>query len=116
MPRNIVTHLFDRSGIHDRICCFGEHEGIDRAKVMIEIQKEVLLVLDEALSLGGRTERFTSETLLLGAISELDSMAIVSVLTMLEERFDIEVDDDELDGSVFETVGGLVDFVRQKLT
>jgi acyl carrier protein len=75
----------------------------------------VLAVLDEVLGLRGRSEEFSAETPLLGAIPELDSMAVVSVITMLEERFDFIVDDDEIDGSTFESVGSLVSFVNQKL-
>lgn len=77
--------------------------------------KEVTRVLDEVLSLGGRAAAFTRNTPLLGAIPELDSMAVVTLITTLEERFDIVVDDDEIDGSVFETVGSLADFIGRKL-
>jgi acyl carrier protein len=36
------------------------------------------------------------------------------VLTALEDRFGFEVEDDEIDGSTFATVGSLVEFVRGK--
>ncbi len=52
---------------------------------------------------------------LLGAIPEFDSMAVVTVLTELEEKFGFFVDDDEIDAEIFETVGSLVEFVEQKL-
>ncbi len=81
----------------------------------MEVQAQVLQVLDETLSLGGRALRFTADTQLLGAIPELDSMAVVSLLTTLEERFGIVVDDDEIEGATFATVGSLVDFVAGKL-
>ena len=81
----------------------------------MDIQKEVLSVLDETLSLRGQSAAFSADTPLLGAIPEIDSMAVVSILTALEERFDFIVDDDEIDGTVFETVGALVQFVEQKL-
>ena len=81
----------------------------------LDIQKEVLTVLDETLSLRGTSATFSADTPLLGAIPEIDSMAVVSILTALEERFDFFVDDDEIDGTVFETVGSLVEFVEQKL-
>lgn len=80
----------------------------------MEVQEEVLIVLDEALSLGGRARRFGRGTHLLGAIPELDSMAIVAVLNGLEERFGLAIDDD-LDGETFATVGSLVDFVQARL-
>ena len=78
-------------------------------------EHEVLATIDEALSLQGRSKEFTADTPLLGALPELDSMAVVTVVTSLEERFDFVVDDDELDAQVFETVGSLVDFVDGKL-
>jgi acyl carrier protein len=81
----------------------------------LDIQKEVLSVLDETLSLRGTSTTFSANTPLLGAIPEIDSMAVVSILTALEERFDFLVDDDEIDGTIFETVGALVQFVEQKL-
>lgn len=81
----------------------------------MNVMNDVLAVLDEVLSLNGRTSGFTRETHLLGAIPELDSMAVVSLITSLEDRFDVVVDDDEIDGSTFASVGSLVDFVSAKL-
>ena len=78
-------------------------------------QKEILSLLDEILSLNGRSAGFTSDTPLLGAIPELDSMAVVALLTQLEERFGFAVDDDEIDGATFATVGSLVEFVDRKI-
>jgi acyl carrier protein len=81
----------------------------------MDVQALVLQVLDETLSLRGRALRFTADTHLMGAIPELDSMAVVSLLTTLEERFGIVVDDDEIDGATFATVGSLAGFVSGKL-
>lgn len=81
----------------------------------MNVEQEVLNVLDEVLSLGGRSAGFTRETHLLGAIPELDSMAVVSFLTTLEERLGVTVDDDAIDGATFATVGSLVDFVSALL-
>lgn len=81
----------------------------------MNIETEVLRLLDEVLSLGGRTAAFTRQTSLLGSIPELDSMAVVSLLTSLEEQLGLTVDDDEIDGETFGTVGTLVDFVAAKL-
>ena len=77
--------------------------------------QEVKRVLDEVLSLGGRSASFDSNTPLLGAIPELDSMAVVTLITTLEEQFGLVVDDDDIDGSTFATVGSLSDFVAAKL-
>lgn len=81
----------------------------------MNISQEVLRVVDEVLSLNGRTATFTRDTPLLGAIPELDSMAVVTLITSLEEQFGLVVDDDDIDGSTFATVGSLTDFVSSKL-
>lgn len=78
-------------------------------------EKEVLSLLDEILSLNGRAKEFVASTPLLGAIPELDSMAVVALIGGLEERFGFTVDDDEIEGSTFATVGSLVEFVDGKL-
>lgn len=77
----------------------------------MDVLKEVLRAIDDVLSLQGRALSFDRDTHLLGAIPELDSMAVVSMITTLEERFDIVIDDDEIDGSTFATVGSVTDFV-----
>ncbi len=77
----------------------------------MNVQKEVLQALDDVLSLDGRSAGFDRDTPLLGAMAELDSMAVVTLITTLEERLGIAVSDDEIDGSTFESVGSLVDFV-----
>lgn len=77
--------------------------------------REVLRILDEVLSLGGRSAKFSADTPLLGAIPEFDSMAVVSLITALEERLGIMIDDDEIDGQTFATVGTLTAFVSAKL-
>jgi acyl carrier protein len=80
----------------------------------MDVTKEVINVLDEVLSLGGRSSTFDRGTPLLGAIPELDSMAVATLLTTLEERLGIVVDDD-LDGNTFATVGSLADYVSERL-
>ena len=81
----------------------------------MEIDREVLNVLDDVLSLRGRTSTFGPHTQLLGAVPELDSMAVAGLITSLEERFGVTIGDDEIDGATFETVGSLVKFVKEKL-
>jgi acyl carrier protein len=81
----------------------------------MDVVREVTRLLDEVLSLNGRAAAFTRDTHLLGAIPELDSMAVVSLITALEDRFGVVVDDDDIDGATFATVGSLVDFVGGRL-
>lgn len=77
--------------------------------------RHVLTLLDDSLSLNGQSASFDRDTPLLGALPELDSMAVATLLTAMEETFGIAIGDDEIDGSVFATVGSLADFIEQKL-
>jgi acyl carrier protein len=61
------------------------------------------------------TLAFTENSPLLGALPELDSMAVVTLLTSLEEHFGFIVDDDEISADTFATLGSLTAFVEQKL-
>ncbi len=82
----------------------------------MQVADELKTILDDVLSLGGRARGFVADTPLLGAIPELDSMAVVALITAIEERFGIEIADDEIDGSVFATLGSLQGFVEQLTT
>lgn len=78
-------------------------------------EQKVKQVLSTVLNLGDRVARFDATTPLLGAVPELDSMAVVSVLTALEDKFGFTIDDDEIDGRTFASMGNLVAFVEGKL-
>ena len=82
----------------------------------LDVQREVLKVLDEVLSLNGRASAMRRDSPLLGVIPELDSMAVVTLITTLEDRFGFTIADDDLDASAFTTVGSLTDFVAERLT
>ncbi|GAB5488658.1 MAG: acyl carrier protein [Parasphingorhabdus sp.] len=58
---------------------------------------------------------FDADTELFGALPELDSMAVAGLLTELEDRLDILIEDDEVDGELFETFGNLVAFAEMKV-
>jgi acyl carrier protein len=77
--------------------------------------EQVRTLLDRALGLGGRAERFDADTPLLGSLPELDSMAVVTLITAIEEHYGVVVDDDEVEAETFETLGSLTDFVDRKL-
>lgn len=77
--------------------------------------EEVKNILSDVLSLGERRDSLNEDSILLGNLPELDSMAVVNVITALEEHFGITVDDDEISASTFETLGSLTRFVEQKL-
>ena len=76
---------------------------------------DVKVVLCDALQLGARGQAMNAATPLLGAIPELDSMAVVHVITALEDQFGIAVADDEMEAATFATLGSLSAFVEQKL-
>jgi len=75
----------------------------------------VKAILRDTLNLGSRAEKLTADSPLLGGIPEFDSMAVVTVVTMIEDELGITIDDDELSADVFATVGSLVAFVARKL-
>lgn len=77
--------------------------------------EEVKNILSDVLNLGERKNFLTEDSNLLGSLPELDSMAVVNVITAMEEHFDIAVDDDEISATTFETLGSLTRFVEQKL-
>lgn len=81
----------------------------------MDIERETLVVLDSVLGLQGRSGGFSARTRLLGALPELDSMAVAALLAGLEDHFGIRVADDEVDGALFATVGSLAAFVQRKL-
>lgn len=72
-------------------------------------------ILRDTLTLGDRANALTANSPLLGGIPEFDSMAVVNVLTTLEDEFGITVADDEVSADVFETLGTLTAFVDRKL-
>ena len=75
---------------------------------------EICQILTEVLGLESSRVQLTEQTALLGELPEFDSMAVVSVLTALEEQSDIIIEDAEIDASVFETVGTLTAFISAK--
>ena len=75
----------------------------------------VLEILETELALNGCAAAFTADTPLLGALPELDSMAVIGLINAMQERFGFYIEDDEIDGSAFATVGAMVGFVENKL-
>ncbi len=77
--------------------------------------EDVKQILIDVLSLGEAGKALVPASPLLGSIPELDSMAVVNLITALEEHFGITVDDDEISADTFETLGSLTAFVTGKL-
>lgn len=74
----------------------------------------VKIILGEVLGLGSGARALTRDSALLGALPELDSMAVVQLLAALEEHYGFTIDDDEISARTFATVGTLADFVADK--
>lgn len=77
--------------------------------------EEVAGIVNSSLQLGNRGIEPDPSVMLLGSLPELDSMAVVTLITALEDHYDIVVDDDELSAETFETLGTLTGFVSQKV-
>lgn len=81
------------------------------------IDSKLRKVLEDVLGLKpGQADGFTDNTGLFGDLPELDSMAVAGLLTEMEDRLDIIIDEDEIDGELFETYGNLLNFAIAKQT
>ncbi|WP_423142268.1 acyl carrier protein [Parablastomonas sp. CN1-191] len=73
-------------------------------------------ILAEVLGLDAdRVAGFDADTGLFGDLPELDSMAVAGLLTEMEDRLGIVIDDDEVDGEMLETYGALLAFAEAKV-
>ena len=81
-----------------------------------EIDTTLRALLADVLGLEpARIARFDEATELFGALPELDSMAVATLLTGIEERFAVLIEDDDVDAEDFATFGTLLAFVRRKV-
>ena len=82
----------------------------------IPIDDRLRAILRDALGIDAtRAAALAAATPLFGAMPELDSMAVAGLLTEIEDRIGILIEDDEVDGEMLETFGSLSAFVRAKL-
>lgn len=61
-----------------------------------------------------RVAGFDQDTGLFGHLPELDSMAVATLLTEIEDRLHLTIEDDEVEGEMLETYGALLAFVEGK--
>lgn len=71
-------------------------------------------IIKNALQIGDRADALRSDSRLMDSIPEFDSMAAVTILGLIEDEFDIRVDDDEVGAELFETLGSLTAYVESK--
>lgn len=81
----------------------------------VTIEDELRAILRDVLGLdAARAAAIDADTPLFGAMPELDSMAVAGLLTEIEDRLHILIEDDEISGDMLETFGALTAFVRAK--
>ncbi len=80
------------------------------------LDEELKSILADVLGIDPeQADELTSDSGLFGHLPELDSMAVAGLLTEMEDRLDIVIEDDDVDGEMLETYGGLLTFAESKL-
>ena len=74
----------------------------------------VKAVVVETLGVEDRADAIDASTPLFGALPELDSMAVLELVLELEQRFEIEIDGEDVTAEAFETLASLAAFVADK--
>jgi acyl carrier protein len=80
------------------------------------LDRELKALIADVLGLDQtQAAAFGPDSGLFGHLPELDSMAVAGLLTEMEDRLGIVIEDDDVDGEMLETYGGLLAFARAKL-
>lgn len=85
-----------------------DHAGGDTDPVLRQVLQDVLGLSAE------RVAALDADSGLFGHLPELDSMAVAGLLTEIEDRMDLLIEDDEVDGEMLETYGALLTFLTAK--
>lgn len=84
--------------------------------MLTRTQETIRAIITDVLGLSTQqVAAMDDDTELFGALPELDSMAVAGLLTEMEDRLDIVIDDDEVDGEMFATLGSLIAFASAKV-
>ena len=82
----------------------------------IALDKELKSIIIDVLGIEEeQAGELTDDSGLFGHLPELDSMAVAGLLTEMEDRLDIVIEDDDVDGEMLETYGGLLAFAEAKV-
>jgi acyl carrier protein len=107
----------DQSSESEKATC--DKAASDKAasdKAANAIDAELRQIMCDVLGLDSDdVAEFDAETGLFGHLPELDSMAVAGLLTEMEDRLDIMIDDEDVDGEMLETYGGLLGFAQAKV-
>ena len=80
----------------------------------MQLTQEMITILNDVLSLNRHTT-LTAGSRLMGALPEFDSVAVIHLITALEDNFGITVHDDEISAATFDTVATLCAYVQEKI-
>lgn len=82
-----------------------------------DIANELKSIIADVLGIDAQdADALDEDSGLFGHLPELDSMAVAGLLTEIEDRLDIVIDDEDVDGEMLETFGGLLAFAKTKLS
>ncbi len=91
-----------------------EASGLPMSRMALD--RELKSIISDVLGIDEeQAGELTDESGLFGHLPELDSMAVAGLLTEMEDRLDIVIEDDDVDGEMLETYGGLLAFAEGKL-
>lgn len=92
----------------------GQENGQESANASLDL--ELKSIIADVLGLDAeQASEFEEDSGLFGHLPELDSMAVAGLLTEIEDRLDIVIEDEDVDGEMLETYGGLLAFAQAKL-
>lgn len=72
---------------------------------------ELVDIVASSLGLGERRSHLNADTALVDGLPEFDSLAVLEVATQVEDRFGIQLDDDDVNAETFATIGSLAALV-----
>ena len=93
---------------------FWFENNIHGAELMVSLE-EIKAIIGEVLQISERMDNLGADDVLLGGVPEFDSMAVVAILTTIEDNYGVMIDDDEVSAEHFESIASLLDFVNSKV-
>lgn len=82
---------------------------------MADIETTLRSIIADVLGVSAaRAAALDDDSGLFGTLPELDSMAVANLLTEIEDRTGIIIEDDEIDGEMLETFGNLRRFLAAR--
>lgn len=104
----------------DQVECASSEDAKDAPALAMSreaLDRELKSIIADVLGIDTDfAETLSDESGLFGHLPELDSMAVAGLLTEIEDRLDIVIEDDDVDGEMLETYGGLLAFAETKIT